>query len=43
MLSLEDVESGARVTHKNTGLRYTVSDLGEDEVLLSPDNATSRT
>ena len=39
MLSLEDVESGARVTHKNTGLRYTVSDLGDDEVLLSPDNA----
>jgi CspA family cold shock protein len=39
MLSLEDVESGARVTHKNTGLRYTVGDLGEDEVLLSPDNA----
>jgi CspA family cold shock protein len=39
MLSLEDVESGARVTHKNTGLRYTVSDLGEEEVLLSPDNA----
>lgn len=39
MLLLEDVESGARVTHKNTGLRYTVSDLGEEEVLLSPDNA----
>jgi len=39
MLSLEEVDSGARVTHKNTGLRYTVSDLGEDEVLLSPDNA----
>jgi CspA family cold shock protein len=39
MLSLEDVESGARVTHKNTGLRYTVGDLGEDEVLLSTDNA----
>jgi len=39
MLSLDEVESGARVTHKNTGLRYTVSDLGEDEVLLAPDNA----
>ena len=39
MLSLEEVDSGARVTHKNTGLRYTVSDLGDDEVLLSPDNA----
>jgi CspA family cold shock protein len=39
MLSLEDIESGSRVTHKNTGLRYTVVDLGEDEVLLSPDNS----
>ena len=39
MLSLEDIGPGARVTHKNTGLRYTVSDLGDDEVLLSPDNA----
>lgn len=39
MLLLEDIDPGARVTHKNTGLRYTVSDLGDDEVLLSPDNA----
>jgi CspA family cold shock protein len=39
MLSLDEIETGSRVTHKNTGLRYTVSDLGEDEVLLSPDNA----
>jgi CspA family cold shock protein len=39
VLSLEGIESGSRVTHKNTGLRYTVADLGEDEVLLSPDNA----
>jgi CspA family cold shock protein len=39
MLSLEDIDPGARVTHKNTGFRYTVSDLGDDEVLLSPDNA----
>ena len=39
MLSLEDVGPGARVTHKNTGFRYTVSDLGDEEVLLSPDNA----
>jgi CspA family cold shock protein len=38
MLSLEDVGPGARVTHKNTGFRYTVSDLGDEEVLLSPDN-----
>jgi CspA family cold shock protein len=39
MLSLEDIDPGARVTHKNTGLRYTVSDLGDEEVLLSPDTA----
>jgi cold shock protein len=39
MLSLEDIETGSRVTHRNTGLRYTVADLGADEVLLSPDNA----
>ena len=39
MLQLENVENGTRVTHKNTGLRYTISDLGEEEVLLSPDNS----
>jgi len=36
MLDIEDVERGAAVTHQNTGLRYTVSDLTEEEVLLSP-------
>jgi len=35
MLSLEDIEPGAQCTHKNTGLRYSVVELGEDEVLLS--------
>jgi CspA family cold shock protein len=39
MLDMEDVEAGARVTHRNTGLRYTVVDAGEDEVLLSPESA----
>ena len=39
MLSLEEIESGTRVTHKNTGLRYSVVDLGEDEVLLSPETS----
>lgn len=39
MLQLDQIEAGSRVTHKNTGLRYTVADLGDDEVLLSPDNA----
>ena len=37
MLHLEDVESGARVTHKNTGLRYSIVEVGDDEVLLSPE------
>jgi CspA family cold shock protein len=35
MLSLDEVEPGAQCTHKNTKLRYTVVDVGEDEVLLS--------
>jgi len=39
MLQLDTIETGSRVTHKNTGLRYTVADLGEEEVLLSPDNS----
>lgn len=39
MLVLEDIEPGNRVTHKNTGLRYTVADLGEAEVLLTPEKA----
>ena len=39
MLSLEGIDAGSRVTHKNTGLRYTVTDLGEDEVLLSPESS----
>jgi CspA family cold shock protein len=37
MLSLEEVEAGARVTHRNTGLRYSVVEAGEEEVLLSPE------
>lgn len=37
MLTLDEIEPGTRVTHKNTGLRYSVVDVGEDEVLLSPD------
>jgi CspA family cold shock protein len=39
MLSLEEIDSGTRVTHKNTGLRYSVVDLGGEEVLLSPESA----
>lgn len=39
MLSLDDVEPGSPVTHRNTGLRYTVVEASEDEVLLSPVSA----
>ncbi len=39
MLSLEEIEAGARVTHRNTGLRYSLVDTVEDEVLLSPEQA----
>ena len=39
MLSMEEVESGCRVTHKNTGLRYSVVETGEEEVLLSAESA----
>jgi len=38
MVSLEDIDPGARVTHKNTGLRYSIVDLGDDEILLSPES-----
>ena len=38
MLSLEEIESGSLVTHKNTGLRYSVVEVGDDEVLLSPES-----
>lgn len=39
MLEMEDVEAGARVTHRNTGLRYAVVDKGDEEVLLSPESS----
>jgi CspA family cold shock protein len=38
MLHLEELESGSVVTHKNTGLRYRVVEIGDDEVLLSPES-----
>ena len=37
MLHLDEIESGLLVTHKNTGLRYSVVEVGDDEVLLSPE------
>jgi CspA family cold shock protein len=36
MLSMEEIESGSAVVHKNTNLRYNVVDISDDEVLLSP-------
>ena len=39
MLSLDEIESGLLVTHKNTSLRYSVVDLSDEEVLLSPEQA----
>lgn len=37
MLTLDEIESGLFVTHKNTGLRYSVVEAEDDEVLLSPE------
>ncbi|MEE9606253.1 MAG: cold shock domain-containing protein [Myxococcota bacterium] len=39
MAPMESIEPGAHVTHRNTGLRYSVVDLGDEEVLLSADSA----
>ncbi len=38
MLSIEGIETGSNVVHKNTGLRYAVVDVNESEVLLSPES-----
>ena len=38
MLSMEDIEQGTPVTHRNTALRYSVVDAGDEEVLLSPES-----
>jgi len=39
MISIEEIESGMFITHKNTGLRYSVVEVDPDEgeVLLSPE------
>ena len=34
MLTLDEIEPGASCTHKNTGLRYTVVEVEETEILL---------
>jgi CspA family cold shock protein len=39
MLKLDEIETGSPVTHRNTGLRYAVVELGDEEVLLSPESS----
>jgi CspA family cold shock protein len=38
MLSIEEIQAGSNVVHKNTGLRYAVVDINDVEVLLSPES-----
>ncbi len=37
MLRLDELEEGLMITHRNTGLRYSLIDVSDEEVLLSPD------
>ncbi len=37
MLSLDELEEGLLITHRNTGLRYSLIEVSEEEVLLSPE------
>lgn len=37
MLRMDEIEEGLLVTHRNTGLRYGLIEITDDEVLLSPD------
>lgn len=37
MLSMDELEEGLAITHRNTGLRYSLIDVSGEEVLLSPD------
>jgi len=39
MLSLDEIEPGASCTHKNTGLRYTVVEVEENEILLEAETS----
>jgi CspA family cold shock protein len=39
MLSMDEIEPGLLVTHKATGLKYSIVDSEDDEVLLSPEQA----
>jgi CspA family cold shock protein len=35
--ALAELEPGTPVTHQNTGLRYSIVDIGDEEVLLHPE------
>ena len=37
MFPMDEIEDGLLVTHRNTGLRYSIVELGADEILLSPE------
>ncbi len=39
MLTLDEIEAGASCTHKNTGLRYTVVEVEESEILLEAETS----
>jgi CspA family cold shock protein len=39
MLTLDEIEPGSLLVHRNTGLRYTVVEANEEEVLLSPESS----
>ena len=39
MLTLGEIEQGASCTHKNTGLRYTVVEVEEKEILLEAETS----
>ncbi len=39
MLSLDELEAGLACVHKNTGLRYTIVEVGTGEVLLEAETA----
>ena len=39
MLTLDEIEPGASCTHKNTGLRYTVVEVEETEILLEAETS----
>ena len=39
MLPLDEIEPGASCTHKNTGLRYTVVEVEETEILLEAETS----